>query len=508
MSDGTDVADLLRGYAAQQERAATAQAPDVATELLALAGRVRRRRLVRTSAVVAVGAAAALVGSVAVWGVTRPDPVVPAPQPTQSTVAPLPTSDPTAPTPEPTGPGEPTAPAGVTVHALLPKVQPMRADLWAQTGDGWILGNYRAARDEADGSRVESPTVLYLVAPDGATYEVPVPVEAREVDGAPAEWRVIDWLPGESRAVLDLYRPAEDSGDQTPLNKVVVDLATGKALVTYDPMSNRVLLLPGDRTLVVRDAPGGGRVVQIHDRDGYHLSEIGPFQGVATGVDGWSWSDEVGIDPTRAQLAIHTSDGLSAFDLTTGRELAIPMPPAPATTPCIPYSWLEKDRLVLRCAEVGAAETLAAARAAGDPTAVLASDLWVVNFGDGSSRRLTEATDPSGAQVTSLWQVGGRVVAGRYSPDEDCGHGLALVARDGTQTPVGGVGQLLPEAVRGDRLIGETWACGTGSTSAIVQVDPGTGQVAPIAPRVDGVEASFEPPASRFTQFVDGGWAW
>ncbi len=496
MTGDMDFADLLRGYAAQHERAAAAHAPDVAGEVLALAGRVRRRRLARTSAAVAVGAAAVLVGSVAVWGVTRPDPVVPAPQPTQSTVAPSPTEEPAPPTTDPTAPPEPTVPEGLTVHPLLPKVQPMKADLWSQTDDGWTLGRYRAARDEADGSRVESPTVLYLVAPDGTTYEVPVPESMRRYDGREATWTLRDWLPGQSRVVVTLYDPMKEVSDDAPTARLVVDLATGEELVAYDRFRDHVLLLPGGRTFVVRDREDGLRLAQVHDRDGVHLAEIGPFDGAPV-VSGWAWSGGVGVDPSRTQLLVATSEGMSAFELPALRQLAIPAAPAPAQAPCGPYSWLEQGRLVVRCADGGV-----------DAAGFLSSQLFVLNLGDGSSRRLTDAEGQDESEVTSVWQVGSQVVVGRAVNDGDCGRDLALVSPDGTQTPIGGVGGFMADGVQGDRLVGATWACVDADGGDYVRVDPRTGQVATIAPRVGGAEVSFGPASPRPAQLVDGGWTW
>lgn len=479
MSEGDprEFADLLRGYAAAQERAAAASAPEPAAEVLHLAARVRRRRLVRTGSVVTGAIAAALVGAVAVYGVTRPDPIVPAPPPTESETA--------EPAPSPTASDEPTAqptrdpgePDGVTRHALLPDVEPMTNDLWAQTDADWMLGRYTATKDEADGSSMESPTVLYLLAPDGTAYEVTVPEVLLPTDATMSDWQLTDWRPGDSRAVFRAPEMPGDGGDSmAPL--LVIDLATGEELVSY-PAWDNVVLLPGDRTLVVR-SDGSLTVAQIHDRDGYHLQEIGPFDRPPY-VEGWPGSRGWAVDPTRTQLLLETPDGTSVFDLADVKQLEMPPIPAPAQAPCQPVSWLEHNRLVVRCAEL---QDVGGQQEVG-------SYLWIANLGDGSTRRLTAAETQDDSVVAEAWQVGENVVVNLMHSAPLCGQEIAVVAGDGAQNVVPGTESLLVRGVRGGLLIGETYSCDAGQYRGLVSLDVATGRVSLVLPRVEGATAYF-----------------
>ena len=483
MSENTPVefSELLRGYAAAHERAAASTAPEPAGEVLQLAARVRRRRMMRTGTVAAAGVAAARVGAVTVYGVTRPDPIVPAPQPTETaSIEPAPSPSPSdEPSAEPTPP--PVEPDDVTQHALLPDVEPMDHDLWAQTDADWMLGRYVAAQEEADGSSMRSPSVLYLVGPDGAAYEVPVPEQLRTTGPGYTDWSLVDWRPGDSRAVfVEPEYFAGDGGDGTP-DQVVIDLRTGEELVTYHVTDN-VILLPGDRTLVVRRTDAGLTVAQVHDRDGYHLHEIGPFDAPPY-VSGWPQSRGWAVDPSRTQLLLETPAGTSAFDLSDLRQLTVPTIPAPAMAPCSPLGWLEQDRLVMRCAEM---------QDLGDGNQGLGSYRGWPTLGDGSTRRLTTPQTPDGHQVIEAWQVGGDVVVDRSSEYPACGQELAVVPRDGAQNVIAGAEQGRVVGVRQGRLVVQTFSCDTGSYQALVSLDVATGQVSMFLPRVEGATVYFD----------------
>lgn len=483
MSENTPVefSELLRGYAAAQERAAASTAPEPAVEVLQLAARVRRRRMMRTGTVAAAGVAAALAGAVAVYGVTRPDPIVPAPQPSQTqSVAPTPSPTPSdEPSDEPTQ--APEAPENVTRHALLPDVEPMDDDLWPQTDADWLLGRYVASQEEADGSSMRSPSVLYLVGPDGAAYEVPVPEQLRTTGPGYTDWSLVDWRPGDSRAVfVEPEYFAGDGGDGAP-DQVVIDLRTGDELVTYG-VTDSVILLPGDRTLVVRHTDAGLTVAQVHDRDGYHLHEIGPFDAPPY-ISGWLESRGWAVDPSRTQLLLETPAGTSAFDLSDLRQLTVPTIPAPAMAPCSPLGWLEQDRLVMRCAEM---------QDLGDGIEGLGSYLWIANLGDGSTRRLTTPQTLEGHQVVTAWQVGGDVVVERATEYPTCGQELAVVPRDGAQNVVAGVEMVHVMGVRRDDLVVQTYACDTGDYQALVTLDVATGQVSMFLPHVEGATVFFD----------------
>lgn len=482
MSENTPVefSELLRGYAAAQERAAASTAPEPSVEVLQLASRVRRRRMMRTGTVVAASVAAALVGAVAVYGVTRPDPIVPAPQPSETeSFEPAPSPTPSdEPSDEPTQ--APEAPENVTRHALLPDVEPMDDDLWAQTDADWMLGRYTATKEEADGSSMTSPTVLYLVAPDGSTYEVAVPDVLRPIGPDMTSWVLGDWMPGDSRAVFSL--PAEMTPGDGVTDQVVIDLATGEELVRYPGLDN-VLLLPDDRTLVIRSAGEGLLSAQIHDRDGYHVHQIGPFEGPPY-IDGWPASRGWAVDPTRTQLLLETPQATSAFDLSDLDQLTVPDVPEPAMPPCSPVGWLEQDRLVMRCMEW---------QDHGDGVELSNPHLFIANLGDGSTRRLTAAGTSDGAMISEAWQVGDQVVVDREAYWEGgCGQEIAVVDRDGTQRVVSGVERMDVMGVRGGRLIGETYSCDQGEFQAVVSLDIATGQVSLVVPSVDGATASFQ----------------
>lgn len=66
-----DIGALLAGYAAEQERAAQAQAPDLLAEVVLLAARVRARRLHRVLAVIGVSVVTVLLGSAVAFGLSH-----------------------------------------------------------------------------------------------------------------------------------------------------------------------------------------------------------------------------------------------------------------------------------------------------------------------------------------------------------------------------------------------------------------------------------------------------
>lgn len=490
-----DLAHLLRRYAGEQERAADAAAPEPAAEVLLLAGKVRRRRMMRTGSIAAAGVAAALVGAVAVYGVTRPDPIPPAPQPTETeTFDPAPSPTPSQrPTTAPTQ--APTEPDDVTRHALLPDVEPVPAGVWAETDADWLLGGYTAQDEAADGSSMTSPKVLYLVGPDGTAYEVPVPEYLRPAD-EDVDWQLNDWRPGDSRAVISVPQRSDlEDADESVHEQRVVDLATGEELVDY-PAEDTVILLPDDRTLVMRRTDAGLTVAQVHDRDGYHLSEIGPFAAPPY-VAGWQYSRGWAVDPSRTQLLLETPDGLSVFDISGLEQLTMPTIPAPAESPCSGIAWLEHNRLVVRCAEQ---------QDLGEGVQGLGSHLWIANLGDGSTRRLTTPQNPDGSFVTDAWQVGAAVVVNREGYESSCGQQLAVVARDGAQNLVAGTERLHVTGVRNGRLVAETYSCEGGEYGALVSLDVGTAQVSMILPRVEGANVYFEQGAADAISSTGGWW--
>ncbi|MBN2176501.1 MAG: hypothetical protein JW722_02460 [Demequinaceae bacterium] len=152
--------------------------------------RARRRRVVRSGGtIIAAAVGIGLVGSVGWSVVTHNDPIAPKPSPSPSaSESPSPT-----PGPEPSPVTVPDVPYevvdGVTVSQYLPEAEAITPEVWDEATSGWTLAAFEGGlmdpsrRQNWGGTdilgytygpdiAVPGPRVLYLVSPDGRTYEV------------------------------------------------------------------------------------------------------------------------------------------------------------------------------------------------------------------------------------------------------------------------------------------------------------------------------------------------
>lgn len=478
MSAGMEVefSELLRRFAASEERAAAASAPDAAGEVLALAGRVRRRRLARTGAVAAAGAAAVLVGAVAVYGATRPGPVPPADDPTfvqTSTPTPSPSASPTPSpspslSPEPTD--EPAADRGVTVHPLLPLAQELPPGLLDATTSAWRMTWYQAVAESG-----VSPAVLYLTSPDGVLYEVPVPDDVKPAPGSDSgeEWGVVDWVAGSSRALMYSAGPGSTG-------VVLVDLETGAVSDVDLPDDARLLLAPGG-ILQVTGWASEPTTITLLDEQGRVTASVGPFQPVdppATDEESSGWA----VNPSHTRLLLDTADGMRLLDVQDGlSELAMTgvHQPEDVWSWCTAEAWLDDTRFTLACEEWYPIDG-----GGGDG---LVDELWVADIGAGTSTAMVAG--PSPAIGTALWltvetwDVAGTMVVLRGSGVYgSCNNGLSRLSPGGAMEAVPGPRISNVFGTSGSLVIGI--AVDDCENPRQVAVDPWTGVETELVPRV------------------------
>jgi hypothetical protein len=195
---------------------------------------IRRRRTVR--AVVSAAAAVALVGAVGagsygVYSHYQADPAIPVSpsptaQPTEASGAPTPTPHVTVSPSPSTQPGKAITeypPVAASRGAGFPAAYEMRDWVWDYVGKGWSVQSFSVSQRPYSDTTLEIlPSVIYLVSPDGAAFElVTLPLKYSQ------SLIVLSWQWGEHGAHIayvdtDSGRGAYgelnlDSGDVSPI---------------------------------------------------------------------------------------------------------------------------------------------------------------------------------------------------------------------------------------------------------------------------------------------------
>lgn len=213
--------------ARSREAASRVDPSHLADFIVAGATRRRRVRALATAAFAVVGVLVLAGGTVAAVGAWGPDAVAPATQsatPTSSETAEASTS----PSPSPTATA-PAADVGLDGIANYPALAPSRGEgfptahvmedwVWDHVGPGWSLESYSMAWDPYTEPSPEIPNaVVYLVSPDGATFELVTFDHPRS-----AGLKVVSWREDERKALVWWEGNGVDEGDAAEL-----DLQTG-----------------------------------------------------------------------------------------------------------------------------------------------------------------------------------------------------------------------------------------------------------------------------------------
>jgi hypothetical protein len=200
MSD--DLATVLRGFVDAEGSHASATAPEPSREAGVLAGRVSRRRVVRTGASALTAVALIVALGLGVHSLQRfePGPALPAPPVSAH------------PSPSPAGSSTATDVPAVTTPPLLPVVEPMEPGMLEAADGTWRVLRYQGWT-QMDGA--PSPASVYLLGPDGRTYQVPTASD-------PAGWYLLDWLPGTTLAIVQMTQTAPTR---------VIDLISGATVL-------------------------------------------------------------------------------------------------------------------------------------------------------------------------------------------------------------------------------------------------------------------------------------
>lgn len=294
---------------------------------------VHRPHSRRGMAVVGAAAALAVVAS-ACSGPQSAEPALlgPAALP----VAASPTSTPAA---------SPTVVPPVTFHEGLPTAQPMPAGLLGSTTDAWTMFSINSQFIGGDqkpttGIWAGLPTVLYVLDPAGALYEVP---------SVQSVWDpMVDWLPGSSLAI------GIGPGD-SHLTFRVVDLLTGHVLSTIDrdvPDAGIVgasFLKDGTQDILVTseksvtDDPAKTQYSLTRTSPaGDILATGGPFLGGVGGISADRRSILVGRSPQH----VVSLDGFT--DVET---LLLPYPNQ--IDACWSPLWIDDARVLVDCSSTG-----------------------------------------------------------------------------------------------------------------------------------------------------------
>jgi len=393
-----------------------------------------RARTRRGMAVVGAAAVLAVVAS-ACSGPQSAEPALPVPAARTGTASPTSTAT-----------EAPTVPP-VTAHEGLPVAQPMPPGLLASTTDAWTMFSINSRSIGGDqrpttGIWAGLPTVLYLLDPAGALYEVP---------SAQSVWDpTVDWLPGSSLAIRI------SAGDSHPTVQVV-DLLTSHVLSTIDRdvpdagIVSAFFLRDGTQDILVTteksvsDDPAKAEYsLTRRSPSGDILATGGPFVGGVGGVSADRRSILVGGSPQHV---------VSLDGFTDVRTLQLPYPNQ--TDACWSPQWMDDVRVLVECSSTG--KGVGADRG-----------LWIVPTNGGSPSLLAP-----GRAVQQTWSTRGAAtalltIAGSIGGTTE----LTRIDAQGTLTPLREV------ADRDVVLLDPLWIATPGSipgSSDIAAVDPATG---------------------------------
>ncbi len=339
----------------------------------------------------------------------------------------------------------------VTEDPNLPSAQPGHLVDWDAVGPGWTLVLYDAT-DLV--TATTKPTVLYLVDPAGARYEV--------ASWPSGPYEIADWAgTGDAALVLNGAGAA------------IVDLRTGLETATVTLPSDWYGLpvsftAPTGKNIVVLTGDGTTQRVERRNRAGSVLAVLAEQPEPVDVFDGLAWL--YGYDGTFA--LVRHSGGIEYVqnDGTFVRDVWTPM-----AHRCTPKRWWTADSFVAACIGEGPAFPhdyysrvwiLKTDGTAGSPlNEIPPGPIPVVDFG------LVDAWDTP-AHTFGQW-VG------------DCGSAqIEEIAPDGSFTPVGSGGQRRLISIDGDRMVVlESNAC-DGSDARLIATDLSGGVTSELVPRI------------------------
>lgn len=443
-----DLAAVLNSFVDTEGDFATLTAPDPSSEAGALARRVSRRRAVRTGASALSAAAlivALVVGVHSLQGPAPGPPVLPA--------SPVPAR----PSPSPTGSSTAAVLPKVTTHPLLPVAEPMEPGMLEAADSNWRLFRFQSWA-EMDGA--PSPAVVYLLSPDGRTYEVPTPSD-------PAAWYLLDWLPGTSMAIIQM---AHDSPTR------VIDLVSGTTVLDLDAGNVWDARFVHDGTHdVIYNAGGAQAGLRRVTTEGQVRATTAPFSA-PHGTESWL------LSPRGAAVLVNDAEGphLIASADFAAMSMTSPYPARPEA--CRAWRWVTETEVLVECAKAGAH-----AFQLGEP-----SEFWLTTVGSGEPRQLSGL--PSATRLGGLWQVGSRLVAASFGPSEAESAWWDVVYGGTTLLSHGGTPDLTVVDVLGSELIGVSrtqQADGIRSVTSLVAIDPVRGTTRTLVDTAPSAASSF-----------------
>ena len=434
----------------------------------------RRQRNLRIAAITAAALALAGVAALAIaqpWKGTEPgQPGLPSASVSGSESA-TPTSSPIAASPS----ASPTASAHVigtvTANPNLPPAKPLMSGLLASAGDGWSLVYY-SANKASEPSAVE-PQVLDLVSPDGAVYEV------RNL-GNGEQFRVADWAPGSSRALIlrGLSKGRDGFGTVQ-----VLDLETGATVGSFTLPAGvgthaALFTRPTGQNIVVSASGGANGWLNRYSPTGKELatllSETDPSlppYGIINFSPSWLYSQD-------GTYAVVSHKGLWRISSDGSTKTAIPLPSGTLT--CTPVRWWDAARVLARCDDdLGPDPDLPSIRRTS-------SNMWLLPVTGGAPTRLSSYVSKQVVDfgITDAWDVAGTRFAQWTG---DCG-----AASFGTLTASGKYAVLTNGVVavghRGATFVAEQWASCGDPGSALVLVNGTNGAIRTFLPRVGDAE--------------------
>ena len=373
-----------------------------------------------------------------------------------STVTETPSSTTTlaTPTTAPTTTTTTIAARPVTEDPNLPSAQGGHLVDWNLVGPRWTLALYDAGDMMMS---TGTPTVLYLVDPEGTRYEV------ASWSSSARPYEILDWA---------------GSGDSALLNRdgteaVIVDLRTGAETGTV-PLpfdyygSPSSFTSPTGKNVVVLTDDGTTQRVERRTRSGSVLAVLGE-QSTPTDVRrGLEWL--YGYDGTFALIKTASGIELVDNDGTYVRDLWTPM-----GRTCTPVRWWTTDSFLASCL--------------GDGSAFghdFYSQLWILET-DGTAGDVLTAIPPGSIPVVDFgfvdaWRLPSQTIV-QWSGD--CGAAnVRELAADGSTTPLGGTSshRFVEADASGMTIL--AWQSCDGSEGWLYQADPSGNEVLELVPRV------------------------